>query len=94
MVGVAFMDESSLPEGMFKLPRAGLQNVDAAPRKGDPVVNVVSIAGPYDAKGARGITEPPQDICLSSDRCPRRGRCAKKITHHAGTSRISPACYG
>jgi len=79
MVDVAFLDESSLPEGMFKLPRAGLQNVDRSPTKGDPVVNVVSIAGPYDAKGGGESPSRRKIFVCHPTGAQDEDACAKKI---------------
>ena len=52
LLGISFLDESSLPEGMFKPPVAKLQLYDRNRTKGDPGVESVSIAGPYDVRGS------------------------------------------
>ena len=52
LVGVAFLDESSLTEGMLKPTLAKLLSYDRGPTKGEPGVESVAIGGPYDAKGS------------------------------------------
>ena len=52
LVGVAFLDEKSLAEGMFKPAVSQLLLYDWNQATGDPGVGSVSISGPYNAKGA------------------------------------------
>jgi mono/diheme cytochrome c family protein len=52
LLGVAFVNESALREGMYKPPLVGLDLEERSPTKGDPKVEGVSISGPQDVKGA------------------------------------------
>jgi mono/diheme cytochrome c family protein len=52
LLGVAFLNESSLPEGMLKPPLIGLKLEERSPTKGDPSVESVSVSGPQNVKGA------------------------------------------
>lgn len=52
LVGVAFMDEESLAEGMYKPFVSELLLKDWNQATGDPGVGSIFISGPYDAKGA------------------------------------------
>jgi mono/diheme cytochrome c family protein len=51
LLGVAFVNESALPEGMYKPPLVGLELEERSPTKGDPKVESVAVSGPQDVKG-------------------------------------------
>jgi hypothetical protein len=52
VMGVAFLDEESLAEGMLKPAVSELLLKDWNQATGDPGVGSISISGPYDSKGA------------------------------------------
>jgi len=52
VLGVAFLDEESLAEGMFKPPVSELLLKDWNQATGDPGLGSISISGPFNAKGA------------------------------------------
>ena len=79
LVGVDFLDERTVPEGMFKPPVAKLQLYDRGPMKGDPGVESVQISGPYDAKGA-GETPSRRKIFICHPSGEKdEDQCARKI---------------
>src|SRR5581483_8983233 len=85
LLGVTFLKESSLAEGMEKPPLIGLALEERNPVKGDPAVESVAIAGPYNAK-AGGDTPSRRKIfvCHPNDATEHGGTsedeaCAKKI---------------
>jgi len=52
LLGVAFVNESSLREGMYKPPLVGLELEERSPTKGDPKVESVSVSGPQNIQGS------------------------------------------
>src|SRR6266849_989195 len=60
LLGVAFLNESSLPEGMLKPPLIGLKLEERSPTKGDPSVESVSVSGPQNLKGAGDTPSRPK----------------------------------
>jgi hypothetical protein len=82
VVGVAFLDEVSLAEGMLKPTLSELLLKDWNQATGDPGVGSISISGPYAAKGA-GETPSRGKIfvCRPADdaRPEEEDACAHKI---------------
>jgi len=83
LVGVTFLDERSLAEGMFKPPIAKLRLYDLDQRKGDPGINSVSISGPYNSKGAGETASRSKIFICRPAGVPSAARaeedCARKI---------------
>ena len=81
-VGVAFLNESSLRDGMLKPPLAGLLRENRNPTMGDPTVESVAIAGPHNPTGP-GDTASRRKIFVCHPKDGARGNeeevCAKQI---------------
>ncbi len=79
LLGVTFLKESSLPEGMEKPPLIGLALEERNPTKGDPAVESVAIGGPFNAKGG-GDTPSRHKIFVCHPASTRdEEACAKQI---------------
>ncbi len=79
VLGVAFPDTGVTPEGMFKPPLAKLQLYDRNRTKGDPGVESVSIAGPYDAKGSGETPSRAKIFVCRPNGAQGEEPCAKQI---------------
>jgi len=81
LVGVAFLNESSLREGMLKPPLVGLALEERSPTKGDPSVESVSVSGPQNVQGA-GDTPSRRKIFVchpAGTRASDEEACARQI---------------
>ena len=89
LVGVTFVNESSLREGMLKPPLVGLALEERNAAQGDPGVESVSISGPSDVKGPGDtpsrrkifVCRPPAAPATTKDSKPtsEEEACAKQI---------------
>jgi mono/diheme cytochrome c family protein len=79
LLGVGFLNEGTLRDGMLKPLLIGLQLEERSPTKGDPSVESVSVSGPQNVKGA-GDTPSRRKIfaCHPSD-ASKEETCAKQI---------------
>jgi len=85
LLGVAFLNEGTLRDGMLKPPLIGLTLEERSPTNGDPAVESVSVSGPQNAK-APGDTPSRRKIFVChpagvTDGAPGRDEeaCAKQI---------------
>ena len=79
LVGVVFVNENFLPEGMQKPPYAQLAFYDEGVTKGDPGVESVLIGGPYDAKGSGETASRRKLFVCHPTGAKDEDACAKKI---------------
>ena len=77
LVGVTFLQESAKPEGRYMPP---LLHDDMAKYKGgDPMVDVVTIIGPYDAKGSGDTVSRRKIFTCTPAAAKDEEPCARKI---------------
>ena len=79
LVGVAYLDESVLPEGMLKPSQVSFQLFDRGPETGNPGVDSIVISGPYDAKGAEDTASRRRIFVCYPKSTNDEDACAKKI---------------
>ncbi len=81
LVGVAFLNESSVREGMLKPPLVALALEERSPTKGDPSVDSVAVSGPQNVTGP-GDTPSRRKIFVCQPAGPRASdeeACARRI---------------
>jgi hypothetical protein len=82
LVGVAFLDEGSVSEGMLRPDFVQLQHDGQGPKidgKSDPGVDSVSIAGPFDVKGTGETPSRRKIFVCHPTGAKDEDLCAKKI---------------
>ena len=83
-VGVAFLDESSLPEGVLRPSTAGFQLYDRSETKGDPGLDSIDLGGPYNAKAARETASRRKIFVCHPTGSQDEDLCAKRILSTLG----------
>ncbi len=78
-VGVAFLDESSLPEGVLKPSTAGFQLYDRSETRGDPGVDRIDLGGPYDSRTPTDTPSRRSIFVCRPTGAEDKEVCAKKI---------------
>jgi len=82
LVGVTFLDEDLVPEGMLRPLRADLQEKGWGPRDDSarpPGVELVSISGPQNARGATTTASRSKIFACRPKDAPDEERCATQI---------------